>query len=379
LGIAVVGASLGCGWSAGVTSARNPLNLELQVVSGVPSTCTSAGVPTVASDGALWVICGRQDLRISPQGAVTAAYRIPDGIDEVLESLPGEDGAVWYPGTVFDRPFRGPWCLVTPLRGFRCAALHQAAGSFTSGAVVDRSGSLCLFETGPGWKNLDEVSTSLRVARHPVPSSLDEDSGGLIAAPDGALWFSSATSLTRVTPSFGFQTRLAIDSGQESSLRLVTANGDFFYTGSEPGGDELAGTMTRLTPAGKATTITVPTPIAEPIVGPEHDVWVVGWSTMRGPGRLVRVSPGGRVRTFPLPRGSRATKFGFGLGDLLWSQQLESGAIDTISDTGGLTPVSLPGGKWQLAAIAPHALWLTKRGSDPARSAIEIAVVRARR
>jgi hypothetical protein len=295
--------------------------------------------------------------------------------------VPGKDGAVWYPGAVFDLPFRGPWCLASPRSGFRCVSLDLPPHSFMGGETVGSSGRLDVFEVRPGSTNLDEITPGLRVIRHPVAASLVASSGGLIGTPDGDLWFGSETSITRVSPTFEVETKPGIGMGYDRSLQLITANGDFFYTGDELEGKELVGTMVRLTPGGSTTSIQLPSTDEEPIVGPEGDVWALGWSFLgggphtAGPGTLVRVSPNGSVRSFPLPRGSEARKYGFGLGGRLWSQQVDTGAISTISASGVVSPVSLPGGRWNLVGIGPHALWLSKPSAGRRGAPVELAQV----
>ena len=210
-----------------------------------PSLCSfftlpagEAGHPIAAGrDGAMWFFVDDNGLfaaRMSPSGGQTQRFAMPPGsMPHALTA--GPDGNLWYAGDgrigrltpagqVSEFPIPAP--RATGIVAGPDGALWVAAGSLvlrvtpqgamspiaaasaqSHGIAVGGDGALWV----AGGPSLTRVSTDGRATRVPLPGNLPAD-GGITAAADGSLWYSSAaaTAVSRVEPGSGQVRRFAV-------------------------------------------------------------------------------------------------------------------------------------------------------------------------
>jgi streptogramin lyase len=295
---------------------------------------------TTGPDGNLWVAetAANKIGRMTPAGAVTQ-FPLP-AIPEASQLDPGSgppgpvaittgpDGALWFvgvPGKIGRITTAGvvtefPVPEVPPRPGSPPGT--PATPATLTSITVGPDGALW-FTGVPG--EVGRITTSGVVTEFPVPvlAAPPPDSiglvstvNGIVAGPDGALWFAGVPGeIGRLTTS-GVVTEFAVPDGPSPdgspawtggtvvtpTSITVGPDGALWFTGpmdgQTDGGSWLAG---RITTAGAVTEYPISNfSINSPIVtGPDGNLWVGGNGTS-----LARITPSGIITTFSLPDNS---------------------------------------------------------------------------
>jgi streptogramin lyase len=207
------------------------------------------------------------------------------------------------------------------------------------------------------------------ITEYAVPTT---DSGpfGIVAAPDGALWFSEqkASKIARVTTAGKFSEYATPTSGASPAILTVTSDPNFplWFT------ESAAGNLALLTLSGNITEIPIPKPAgAQPsgiAAGPPGNeaVW---YTNIQSPSSIGRINSQGRFRNFPLAApGDAPMAIAVGPDGALWFTEFDGGKIGRITIKGKITEYPLPKGAHAdpngIVAGPDGALWFTDSGTD---------------
>jgi streptogramin lyase len=225
------------------------------------------------------------------------------------------------------------------------AAAARFRGSPLSGPGVLR---LCAcFWAGTlladGWLRAQPVEYPLPVSGLPA---------GMVAGPDGAVWFTDwIGKVSRITTS-GSITSFTVSVGQSDSI-TVGSDGNLWFAGGNG--------ITRMTTSGVATTFVPPTSgSAQSIVsGPDGALW---FTEMAG-NRIGRVTTAGVFTEYPIPTAS-GDPYGIAVGSdgALWFTE-KANKIGRITTAGTITEFPIAGDMAYSSAITAGAdgnLWFTE-------------------
>jgi streptogramin lyase len=159
-------------------------------------------------------------------------------------------------------------------------------GSFIGGIVAGPDGNLWFTEGA----RIGRITPGGSITEFARPTS-DNTPGGIVAGPDGNLWFieQTANALGRITPQ-GVVTQFPLPPGDSSPVDLAAGpDGALWYTrspnsgaaGSGPPNTGTPGLIGRMTLSGTATEFTLPAPPAprppaqprDIVAGPDGALW----------------------------------------------------------------------------------------------------------
>jgi len=200
----------------------------------------------------------------------------------------------------------------------------------------------------------------------------------LTRGPDGALWFTGAEATDNGTTVYPIIGRVTV-RGAVRLFPLTDQTTPFFQPeslafgpdGSLWFGERYGRRIGRLTPSGRLSAVSLPTPDGEPrglVAGPGDALWY----SDPGSNSIGRLSAAGRIRTFPLPRPDRGP-IGIAAGPdgALWfTERSDAGAhafIGRLTPTGRLRefPVPTPDSNPYSITRGPDgALWFTEQAAD---------------
>jgi virginiamycin B lyase len=228
----------------------------------------------------------------------------------------------------------------------RAAQARTAAASACVAAVV---GLLT-------WPGIAAAQTT----QFTVPSA-DSDPTGIIAGPDGALWFTeqSANKIGRVTTSGSF-TEFTVPTAVALPLSIIVGpDGALWFT--ELGGVSKIG---RITTAGAITEFPLPAANAHPeeiVLGPDNAFWFGESNTSK----IGRITLTGSVTEFATPTAnSFPDGIAVGTDGNLWFAERTGNKIGRITTSGAITEFAVP-----IATSEPRkitsgpdgALWFTQQ------------------
>jgi streptogramin lyase len=280
----------------------------------------------------------------------------------------GADGNIWFTDA-----------------GHRKVGRITSAGAITEFGLPDTGGSpygiavgpdknIWITVTGVGQGRQDwigRISTSGEVTKFSAGSPIDPASWtspeGIAAGPDGNIWFTEASAgrIGRMTPA-GVLTEFPIPSGQASSPRAIVAGPDGNLWFIESG--RLAG-IAKITPNGAISEYRVGALdelyLTAIIAGPDGNLWFTQSTYSGSPrkGAIGRVTPNGEFTTFDLPQGSLAHGLAAGPDRNIWFTDFGGNTVGRMSTGGAIRQFSLPRRNAQPLAITAGIdgrMWFTE-------------------
>ena len=295
-------------------------------------TGTRRGIHSLVAgpDGNLWFTEHFEDViyRMTTAGAITGRFPIPSG-SEVWDITAGPDGALWFTENMSQqlrcppdpdepppdggpiriaseepirRPIGQPGGCETVLAGHDGIGRITIDGEITEFAIrgpEDGTRPIAAIAAGPDgalWFSeagaIGRITTAGVVTEFPVEGL--ERPAGITAGPDGAIWFIKApNSIGRLDPRTGTVTEFAVPgepfmangSGEMSDQITVGPDGALWFT------HFAEQTIGRITTDGRVTEYPAGAPATDLTTGPDGNIW---FSTRTGyVGRLL-IAPGGR-------------------------------------------------------------------------------------
>jgi len=189
------------------------------------------------------------------------------------------------------------------------------------------------------------TSPSAKAEGRPPPFGFSLADGvfatALAAGSDGNIWFLGGRVLGKLTP-----------AGEVTEYTLATASGAAIVSGPE--GDlwfTQDDGIVRSTTAGEVTSFPLPEEKSGPsaiTVGPDGNFWF----TEETASRIGRISTGGTITEFPLPKGSLPNGIVAGPENVLWFTERGSHRIGRITTAGEISEFQVPGSVVELSSIA---------------------------
>ncbi len=202
-------------------------------------------------------------------------------------------------------------------------------------------------------ERIGRFTLSGQITEFPLPDSSTEVTG-LTAGPDGNLWFTDDMNdrIGRLTP-HGQLTEFSMPSTSSSSDDYpndIIAGPEmslWFLLLNEGGPDHLG----RITQDGDITTFPVPNTHAfddpqDITVGPDGNLWF----TVED-GRIVRMTPQGKMTTFSLPANIVPDEIIVGPDRNLWFTEVKRDQIGRITPQGRIIELPFPNGKSDFVSI----------------------------
>src|SRR5580658_6839578 len=227
------------------------------------------------------------------------------------------------------------------------------ANAWPLGIVAGPDGALWFTELGTApihMGKIGRVTTAGVITEYPLATS-DSSAAGITAGPDGALWFTVWNSIGRITTE-GVITEYPVPTANASPYGITAGpDGALWFTESE--GNNIG----RITTAGVITEYPVPTANSMPwgiTAGPDGALWF----TEASGSNIGRVTTAGVITEYPAP-----TPYGITAGPdgALWFTEYE-GNIGRITTAGAITQYPLPysgSSPFAIAAGPDGALWFT--------------------
>jgi streptogramin lyase len=227
-------------------------------------------------------------------------------------------------------------------------------GSAPLGIVAGPDGNLW-FTVNTG--QIGRITPSGTVSEYPLPTPangrLPEE---ITTRPDGNLWFTDAYSgvIGRITPT-GAITLFPLPQSASWPRGIAAGpDGNLWFT--EFKGNRIG----HITPGGTVTEFSLPYPATAPwriVAGPDGNLWFIeAHSDVIG-----RITPAGTITQFPLPPGSSPPGgIATGADGALWFTEPDTNQIGRITPAGTVTQFPLPPGSgkpWKIAAGPDGNLW----------------------
>ncbi|MGB8648209.1 MAG: hypothetical protein WCF84_23430 [Anaerolineae bacterium] len=257
---------------------------------------------------------------------------------------------------VFSKP--AAQAMYPQLGEFKIPATAADAG----GIVAGPDGALWFVETAAN--KIGRISTAGLVTEYAVPTSgaIDTDQGFIAVGPDGALWFNEdlVNKIGRITTT-GQVTEFAL-SGElkptqdDAPIRAIVAGPDGALWVTSPG----ANAIVKLTMEGKiAAKHALPKAESNPVgmvVGPDGALWFVE----SGANQIGRMTLDGKLSEYALPENAKALRITVGPDQAMWFTMFSANKIGRISTEGKLTTFDAAGmGPVGITTGADGALWFT--------------------
>lgn len=255
-----------------------------------PSIASATAI-TAAGDGALWFTNAQGGAGIASVGRVTTAGVVttygPLGVSMGRQITVGPDGALWFVN-IPDQP------AGTALPPSPEICRITTTGDLTHFAVPDTSVTRLDIGAGPDgalWYTaaggLGRLTSTGDASVTELGNGIDEP-GHLISGPDGAFWYTNigSGSIGRITADG--QSSAFLDSAHDRQVGFMITgpDGNIWY-------DDITGSLYRLTPTGDLTTFPVPSGYLA--AGPDGKVW------FNSNGNIERIDSSGAVSTVERP------------------------------------------------------------------------------
>ncbi len=242
------------------------------------------------------------------------------------------------------------------------------SASEPGGIVAGPDGALWFVETAVN--KIGRISTDGIVTEYPVPTAraIDTDQGFLAVGPDGALWFNEdlANQIGRITTSgqvteYKLPDEFKPTQEQDFPIRTIVAgpDGALWVTSSA------VNAIVKLTMDGKvAAKYVLPEAGSLPVgmvVGPDGALWFVE----KGANQIGRITLDGKLSEYALPDfSSGALRMIVGPDMVMWFTMHDANKIGRISTDGKITTFDAAGmGPVGITSGADGALWFTGYGS----------------
>jgi virginiamycin B lyase len=242
------------------------------------------------------------------------------------------------------------------------------SASEPGGIVAGPDGALWFVETAVN--KIGRISTDGIVTEYPVPTAkaIDTDQGFIAVGPDGALWFNEdlANQIGRITASgqvteYKLPDEFKPTREQDSPIRgIVTGpDGALWLTSSA------VNAIVKLTMDGKmAAKYVLPKAGSGPVgmvVGPDGALWFVE----KGANQIGRITLDGKLSEYALPdSNSGALRITAGADKAMWFTMIGVNKIGRISTDGTITTFDVADmGPVGITSGADGALWFTGYGS----------------
>ena len=296
--------------SALFSVAQTPVQIKEFPIGGNP-------IPlTVGPDGNFWTwFSGTTSVaRMTPTGVVTG-FVTPLGFPESTPGhcVDGHDGNVWCSNT------GGPLLRISVATG-ASTVFDLPPNSGAMDVTLGPDGAL--WYTDFGLNEIGRMTLQGAVTEYPVPAAFVAPRS-ITVGPDGALWFTS-------------------DDAQVG--RMDTTGGGFLYY-------DLPEHPTNLIAQFGAIT-----------TGPDGNLWLSVLPNT-GPGKIVRVSPGGQITEFGLPNDADGVvDLVVGPDRAIWFTQESASQIGRITTSGTITEYDLQpnSGPVGITAGLDGAIWFTE-------------------
>jgi streptogramin lyase len=296
----------------------------------------SLGGIVAGADGNLWFADGGQNKvgRMTPSGAITE-FGLPAIVGGPGGITSGPDGNIWITTNALGQG-RQDW-IVRLGRDGAVTQFQAGTGSGDSGTGPERitsgpDGNLWFTEF---WANrIARMTPAGALTEFPIPT-LNSAPRGIVAGPDGNLWFVeshfSNTAVARITTA-GVVTEYPLGGSVDDQLQpteiVVGQDGNLWLNQSHPSAPQ--GEIVRVTPNGSLKTFPMskgirPSGMAS---GPDGNIWF----TDPGGNSIGRMSPMGAVRQFALPkRNAQPVGITAGPDGRMWFT--EGGGVGSIGGT----------------------------------------------
>jgi streptogramin lyase len=285
----------------------------------------SLGDIVTGSDGNLWFTnAGQYKVgRMTPSGAITQ-FDLPAMVGGPSRITKGPDGNIW----------------------ITTNALGQGKQDWI--VRLGRDGSVTQFQAGTGSGN---SGTS---------------PWGITSGPDGNLWFTeaSANRIGRMTPG-GVLTEFRIPTFESSPGAIVAGpDGNLWFLETHWRNPAVA----RITTAGVVTEYPLGGSVDDQlqprgiVAGQDGNLWLSQPHPSASQGEIVRVTPNGILKAFPMPKGTRPTGIARGPDGNVWFTDWTGNTIGRISPAGDLRQFALPRRNAQPDAITAGPdgrMWFT--------------------
>ena len=221
-------------------------------------------------------------------------------------------------------------------------------GAQPGGIVAGPDGALWFYETGTN--SIGRITTDGQISEYPIPTADASQlyQGFLGVGPDGALWFSEnrTVSLGRLTMDGQFtETPLDMtvrghlpDRASIAVLGLVAGpDGALWFT------SPLSNSIWRLAMDGQLDEYVVPTPDASPagiVVAPDGSLWF----TEPPANQLGRITLDGAISEYPIPTpGSFTVRLTIGPDGAVWFAEIRGDKIGRMGADGEVTEYPVAG------------------------------------
>lgn len=209
------------------------------------------------------------------------------------------------------------------------------------------------------------ISASPTITEYRIPSSQANPSY-ITTGPDGALWFTEATSsynsgeIGRIATSGAF-TEYTIPRFQPNPAGITSGpDGALWFT--EPDGSQIG----RITTSGTITEYPDHALQGRPVgitTGPDGALWFTGANSMGDFNYIGRITTSGIITEYPVPTSqSHPLNITSGTDGAMWFTEQNGGNIGRITTSGTITefPVTSPQAYLYSIAVGPDgALWFT--------------------
>ncbi len=291
---------------------------------GTQSTTITAAGLTNGPDGALWFTGVPGEVgRMTTAGSVTE-FPVPDQGHTAATIVAGPDGNLWFTtnGSLVDgSALMGRITPAGTATTFSVPGNNETLAGLTPGPdgnlwfTVQEDGSTAQRRTAEEGRHDHARRSRHTAAAFPLATTLDpnlgvsENPGAITAGPDGALWFTEATGIGRITTSGAIQ-QFAIPPDDAEGLGPITAGPDgavWFGLTSQPldGSDEQT-MIGRITSTGSVSLYPLRngSSVSSLTAGADGNVWFTDQDHTQNRSRagdfIGRITPEGTITLFRL-------------------------------------------------------------------------------
>ncbi len=183
---------------------------------------------------------------------------------------------------------------------------------------------------------------------------------GMVAGPDGKVWYAKQGGVASVTPD-GVVVEYPAPNGGDSAGIALGPDGNLWFT------QQLHDRITRVTPDGKFTDFALPNPASGPLaiaLGPDKNLWFTENAATGN--RIGRITPTGTISEFPIPTpGAGPTGMAAGADGNLWFTEQDGRKIGKLTPDGQITEFGIPSGHrpFRITNGPDGNLWFTATGA----------------
>lgn len=356
-------------WSGTAKGADSTFQITTTIAQScaIGTVCGPFDIPAIPCSGS-WTLRGINDTTYQFQASNFKGKCSGGGASDSLQLLP--DGTLLYTCTGSCGEEKGILKRVVAQSPNLQLVEYKipTAASEPGGIVAGPDGALWFVETAVN--KIGRISTAGVVTEYPVPTAgaIDTDQGFLAVGQDGALWFNEdlVNKIGRITTEgkvteFVLPDEFKPTREQDSPIRAIVAgpDGALWVTSSAENA------VVKLTMDGKIVAkYVLPNAGSGPVgmaVGPDGALWFVEKSA----NQIGRITLDGKLSEYALPDvSSGALRITEGPDKAMWFTMNNANKIGRISTDGKITTFDAAGmGPVGITAGADGALWFTGYGS----------------